>query len=70
MKYQVSININADYECVVEADCEDEAYEAAMEECASDMGYKFNPLEQVCFGDCYIYEFSEDEVEQRGNREH
>ena len=59
MKYSVCININSMYECVVEADCEEDAYEKAMEKCRGD--YRFNPLDDVCFGDCYIGEVTEDE---------
>lgn len=56
MKYSVCININSTYECIVEADCEDDAYEEAIYQCADD--FSFDPLNEVCFGDCDITELN------------
>lgn len=60
MKYNVCICINTEYECIVEAESEDEAYDEAMEKCRYDMGVRFNPLDDVCFSDCYIDELDEE----------
>lgn len=58
-KYKVTLVFDGEYECMVEAENKEDAFERALDVCYYDRHY--SPFDEVYYDDSLIEEFDEEE---------